>query len=177
MWYSVAMRDQRCSSTTERSALACSDCSGDARPSTLPWSGRIAALAGTCGSIACSVAMIVPLVGAVGAGAASGAAGMAGMGGSGASSGAHHTGLEEFLLRFGPEILVVSVVLVTASLATRRTLAGLVALGAGGLLYWGMYGQSSTALMYAAISVAYALWATVYWWAQSNRGAHLRRDS
>ncbi|MDA8379326.1 MAG: hypothetical protein M0020_00585, partial [Actinomycetota bacterium] len=106
--------------------------------------------------------MLLPLVGVAGAGVASGAqasggsmAGMAGMGpapaaraaaSSGAAAPRHPGGVLGFLVTIGPELLVVSILLVTVSLALRRRAAALPALVAGGLLYWGMYAQGSDAL-------------------------------
>jgi hypothetical protein len=68
------------------------------------------------------------------------------------------------LVTIGPELLVVSVLLVTVSLALRRRIAAIPALVAGALLYWGMYAQGSDALMYATIAVGYAIWAATYAW-------------
>ncbi|MBA3424274.1 MAG: hypothetical protein ACR2HO_07850 [Rubrobacteraceae bacterium] len=63
----------------------------------------------------------------------------------------------EGLLRFGPVILVVSVLLVTASVTLRRRLAALPAISGGLILYVGMYAQPNLALMYAAIVVGTVL--------------------
>ncbi|MDA8203399.1 MAG: hypothetical protein M0Z49_11700 [Chloroflexi bacterium] len=124
--------------------------------------------------------MVLPLVGVAGAGVASGAqagggsmAGMAGMGpapaeravaASGAAAPSHAGGVLGFLVTIGPELLVVSILLVTVSLALRRRVAALPAPFAGALLYWGMYAQGSDALMYATIAVGYAIWAATYAW-------------
>lgn len=105
----------------------------------------------------------------------SGRDGMAGMGSKhqdgapGASSGHHRVAKHsvakqahtpawlEILLRFGPVILVVSVLLVTASATLRRRLAALPAISGGLILYVGMYAQPNLALMYAAIVVGTVL--------------------
>lgn len=143
-----------------------------------------AGVAGTCGSLACMASMVLPLVGVAGAGVASGAragggsmAGMAGMGpapaaraaaSSGAAAPSHPGGVLGFLVTIGPELLVVSILLVTVSLALRRRAAALPALVAGGLPYWGMYAQGSDALMYATIAVGYAIWAATYAWTRQR---------
>ncbi len=143
-----------------------------------------AGFAGTCGSLACIASMVLPLVGVAGAGVASGAqasggsmAGMAGMGpapaaraaaSSGAAAPSHAGGVLGFLVTIGPELLVLSILLVTVSLALRRRAAALPALVAGALLYWGMYAQGSDALMYATIAVGYAIWAATYAWTRQR---------
>ena len=138
-----------------------------------------AGVAGTCGSLACIASMVLPLVGVGGAGVASGAraggGSMAGMGpapaaraSSGAAAPSHPGGVLGFLVTIGPELLVVSILLVTVSLALRRRAAALPALVAGALLYWGMYAQGSDALMYATIAVGYAIWAATYAWTRQR---------
>ncbi|MCA1716406.1 MAG: hypothetical protein LC781_05900 [Actinobacteria bacterium] len=57
----------------------------------------------------------------------------------------------DVVLRFGPEILIVSLLLVVVSIALRRRAAVLPAIGGGLILYIGMYAQPDMALMYAAI--------------------------
>lgn len=167
--------------STERSTLpiarAC--CTSGDRLGTVR-ARKAAGVAGTCGSLACIASMVLPLVGVAGAGVASGAqagggsmAGMAGMGpapaeravaASGAAAPSHAGGVLGFLVTIGPELLVVSILLVTVSLALRRRVAALPAPFAGALLYWGMYAQGSDALMYATIAVGYAIWAATYAW-------------
>ena len=143
-----------------------------------------AGFAGTCGSLACTASMVLPLVGVAGAGVASGArasggsmAGMAGMGpapaaraaaSSGAAAPSHLGDVLGFVVTIGPELLVVSILLVTVSLALRRRAAALPALFAGALLYWAMYAQGSDALMYATIAVGYAIWAATYAWTRQR---------
>jgi len=147
--------------------------SGDPRASGR---ARVASgVAGTCGSFACVAAMVLPLVGLAGAGAAAGAqaagGSMAGMGPATttATSGASHPGgVLGALVTYGPELLVVSVLLVAASFALRRPVAALPAVVAGALLYWGMYAQASVALMYVTIVVAYLAWVAVYAWVRTR---------
>ncbi|MDA8283543.1 MAG: hypothetical protein M0Z42_09680 [Actinomycetota bacterium] len=165
--------------STERSTspLARARCtSGDRLGTVRACSG----VAGTCGSLACMASMVLALVGVAGAGIASGArvgggsmAGMAGTGPApaaraaasrGAAAPSHPGGVLGFLVTIGPELLVVSILLVTVNLALRRRVAALPALFAGALLYWGMYAQGSDALMYATIAVGYTIWAATYAW-------------
>jgi len=68
------------------------------------------------------------------------------------------------LTEYGPGILIVSVLLVTASLAWRRALAAVPALAAGVLLYWGMYAQSSYPVMYLVLGLGFAAWIATYLW-------------
>jgi len=111
--------------------------------------------AGGLGSLACGASMVAA---AAGAGGSAAVAGMAGMSGRGAT--AH--GLLGVLLRAGPGLLIVSVLLVTAAFALRRLAAAGGALLAGAVLYGGMYGQSSPAVMYASLAVGYSAWAGLY---------------
>lgn len=156
-------------------ARACCD------PGNGPVTGRArvaAGVAGTCGSLACITSMVLPLVGLAGAGAAAGAqasgGSMAGMGPAPATTAAstassHPGGVLGVLVTIGPELLVVSALLITVSLALRRRVAAIPALAAGALLYWGMYAQASDAVMYAAIAVGYVLWAATYVWTRVRR--------
>jgi len=124
------------------------------------WAGGL----GVAGSAACAASMIGVGVGVgvgVGAGAAA-ASGMAAMSGTGPGA---PDGLLGVLLRIGPGLLVVSVLLVTAAFAlSRRRLAAVPALLAGAVLYAGMYAQPDLAVMYAGIAVGYPAWAGLYLW-------------
>lgn len=161
-------------------ARACCD------PGNGPVTGRAriaAGVAGTCGSLACIASMVLPLVGLAGAGAAAGAqasgGSMAGMGPvptststaatAASTASSHPGGVLGVLVTIGPELLVVSALLVTVSLALRRRVAAIPALAAGALLYWGMYAQASDAVMYATIAVGYVLWAGTYVWTRMRR--------
>ncbi len=105
------------------------------------------------------VAVAVGLFVAGGTAAAQG--GMAGMG-SGHQGMADVPGWLEALLSFGPVILIVSVLLVAASVTLRRRLAALPAISGGLFLYVGMYAQPNLALMYAAIVVGTVLLVVAY---------------
>jgi hypothetical protein len=61
------------------------------------------------------------------------------------------------LIRFGPEILVVSVLLLTLAAALRRRTAAVPALTGGVILYGGMYVQPSVSVMYVAMILGTAL--------------------
>jgi hypothetical protein len=78
------------------------------------------------------------------------------------------------LVRAGPWLLTISVILVTAAFAlTRRPRAAVPALLAGAVAYAGMYAQPSLAVMYVSIAVAYAAWAGLMLWvrAAARRGS------
>lgn len=127
------------------------------------WAGTL----GAAGSVACGISMILI---AAGVGASAAATGMAAMSGTGA--GAPH-GVIGVLLRVGPWLLVVSVLLVTAAFAlTRRPAAAIPALLAGAVLYVGMYRQASLSVMYASIAVGYTAWIALY--LLVRRGHHRR---
>ena len=146
-----------------------------ARSST--WKSWATGLAGLTGSLACSVTMILALLGVAGATTVAGThagGGMSSMASSSTESGrgpaasAHASGIMGFLLRFGPEILVISLLLVALAIGMRRRIAGVVALAAGALLYWAMYAQSSAARMYVAVVLAYSAWLLDYLWARRH---------
>ncbi len=63
-------------------------------------------------------------------------------------SGPSPGGLLGVLIDYGPAILVVSVLLVAASLVRRRRSTAVAAITAGALLYWGMYAQPSYPVMF-----------------------------
>ncbi|MGH7319318.1 MAG: hypothetical protein ACRELA_06790 [Candidatus Rokuibacteriota bacterium] len=65
-------------------------------------------------------------------------------------------------MRFGPEILVASLVLLATGVAVRRSAALLPAAAGGVVLYVGMYVQQSMAWMYVAIGVGMVLLALAY---------------
>jgi hypothetical protein len=86
---------------------------------------------------------------------------MAGMG-SARSAARQEPGWLHAIIRFGPEILVASLVLVALGVGVRRRGALVpVALG-GAVLYVGMYIQSSLIWMYVAIAVGTALLLIAY---------------
>ncbi|MGH3570622.1 MAG: hypothetical protein ACRDUW_02140 [Pseudonocardiaceae bacterium] len=81
-------------------------------------------------------------------------------------------GLLGALIEYGPVILIVSVLLVTASVALRRPPATVPAGAAGALLYWGMYAQPSYPVMYLSVAVGFAGWAAAYLWARAATSPH-----
>jgi hypothetical protein len=102
------------------------------------------------------------ILAAAGVGTSAAATGMAAMTGTGAQAPKGALGV---LLRIGPGLLVVSVLLVTAAFAvTRRPATALPALLAGTVLYAGMYAQPSLPVMYAAIAVGYTTWVILCLW-------------
>jgi hypothetical protein len=129
---------------------------------------RVTLAAGALGTLACVGAMLLAIAGLAGAGVS---AGMAGMGGHRERDAAAGDGLLGFLLDRGPLILVLSIAAVVSSFALRRRAAVLPALAAGGLLYWGMYGQDRVAVMYVSLALGLAVWVlTAGWAAQRPRG-------
>lgn len=124
------------------------------------------AAVGVVGALACSISMFAVPLGIVGAGIAAGAKsassmpGMPGMGNGAAPAGAtaHLPAWIGVLNRYGPEILIVSVLLVVTALALRRSVPGVVAAVIGGIvLYYGMYAQPSIAVMAGATIVGLLL--------------------
>jgi len=116
---------------------------------------------GVVGSVVCAASMIGVGVG-VGVGGAAAATGMAAMSGTGPDA---PGGLLGVLLRIGPILLVVSVLLVTAAFAlSRRRVAAIPAMLAGAVLYAGMYSQPDLTVMYTAIATGYLTWAGLYLW-------------
>lgn len=146
---------------------------GCCQPSGWPMTRRaraVAGLAGVCGSVSCVASMVLPLVGLAGAGVATGAQASGGlMPGMGPAPLSQPGGVLGFVVTIGPELLVVSVLLVTVSLALRRRAAAGPALAAGALLYWGMYGQTLGSVMYATIAMGYLIWAGTYAWTRVQR--------
>ncbi len=122
----------------------------------------LGSIVGIGGTLVCSLSMVAVAVGLfVAGGTAAAQGGMAGMG-SGHQGMADVPGWLEALLRFGPVILIVSVLLVAASVTLRRRLAALPAISGGLILYVGMYAQPNLALMYAAIVVGTVLLVVAY---------------
>lgn len=117
-------------------------------------------LLGIVGCVVCTVSMTLAAIGVAGAAATSAASGMAGMGG--ATAPAHQAAWLTFVLQYGPEILGVSVILVSISLFLKRKLAVWAGVGGGGILYWGMYLQPSIILMYGTAVVTMIIWGWAY---------------
>jgi hypothetical protein len=110
------------------------------------------------------VAAAIGLFASGGAAAAKGAgSSMAGMSGMGkGTTPSHAPGWLDLLIRFGPEILIVSILILTIAVGLRRTSAGVPALLGGLVLYVGMYAQPSLAVMYATMVVGVALLVLAY---------------
>jgi hypothetical protein len=125
---------------------------------------RLGGLSGLVGTLVCSLSMVAAPLGLIAVGGTAAAqGGMAGMGSEHHGAGA--TASPEWLdvpLRWGPEILVVSVLLIVASVALQRRWAALPAIGGGLILYIGMYVQPNLAVMYGAIVVGTALLILAY---------------
>jgi len=99
---------------------------------------------------------------AIGVFAAGGAAAakdsMSGMGSSSSSGSASPSpAWLDTLLRFGPEILIVSILLLTITVGLRRRVAVVPAVIGGGVLYVGMYVQPNLPVMYGAMVIGTAL--------------------
>lgn len=122
----------------------------------------LAGVAALVGAATCSVTMVLAVVASVGA-AAAGAGAMSGMSGTG-SSGVQQPGLLGVLVQAGPAILLASVVVMIVAVALRARIAVLPVLVAGGLLFGGMYLQSSAIVMYGAIVLGLATWLAVIVW-------------
>lgn len=118
-------------------------------------------LLGIAGTVTCTVTMVLPAIGAVGAAGAAGMSGMSGM------DDRDTPGLLGLLLDLGPYLLVASVLLVTAGVALRQPVAAVPALAAGGLLYWGMYGQPSYPVMYLSLAIGFLVWIALYLWTRA----------
>lgn len=106
------------------------------------------------------VAAAVGLFGTAGATAAH--TSMAGMGTMTSSSSARLPGWLDAIVRFGPEILVLSLLLLIAGVAVRRPSAAIPAVVGGVGLYVGMYVQNSVFWMYVAIGVGGVLLLLAY---------------
>lgn len=132
----------------------------------------VAGVVGLVGSLACIAAMVLTTFGVIGVGVSGG---MAGMGTRGAPETGTLSGILGFLLQAGPTILVISIGLITASLAIRRRIAALPALAGGGIMYWGMYGQAMIPIMDAAVVLGLLIWlATEFWTRRAGRDGDQR---
>jgi hypothetical protein len=136
----------------------------------------LAAALGLLGSLVCSAAMVMALAGLLGAGVAAGAASsgdMGGMAGTSATSSpaSHNSSLPAplmsaflFLLQAGPVILIVSIAAIALAVGVRRRVALLPVVGAGLVLYWGMYMQAARPVMYSSVVLGLATLAAAYIW-------------
>lgn len=123
---------------------------------------------GVLGGMSCAVSMVLPLVGLVGLAGAGTAAGSEAGTMAGMRSGPPPGGVLGLLTRAGPELLAVSALLVVVSVALRRRAAAPLAVIGGAVLYWGMYLQSSGAVMYATLVGGFAIWLAMWAWARSG---------
>ena len=126
-------------------------------------SGLITACCGALGiggAILCSLTMVAPALGLIAGQAARSS--MGGMSGSASAGQAQLPAWWEAIVRLGPEILVVSVLLVALAVALRRHVAALPAIAGGFILYVGMYVQPSLVVMEAATLLGIALLVLAY---------------
>jgi hypothetical protein len=128
-------------------------------------------IVGVLGTLTCMGAMLLAVIGVAGVGTSAAMAGMS-MGSQTTSS--QHPGILSFLLQTGPVILLVSVGAFALSLAIRRWVAAIPALLVGGVIYWGMYGQSRLPVMYVTMALGLLGWAVIFLWV---RGLPRRRMS
>lgn len=138
------------------SSRACSEVGGGGPLATC------CTVVGIGGSILCSLSMVAAAIGLFASGGAAAAKGagssMAGMAGTGSgATPAHSPGWLDVLIRFGPELLVVSIIILTIAVALRRPMASVPALLGGVILYVGMYAQPSLLWMYASMAFGTAL--------------------
>lgn len=135
-------------------------------------------IVGVLGTLACISAMVLAAIGIAGVGASAVGAGasMAGMstGSQGQATSGQATSILAFLLQAGPTILPVSIGAFTLSLAIRQWAAAIPVLLAGGVIYWGMYGQQRLTVMYVTMVLGLLGWAAVFLWV---RGLPQRRAS
>lgn len=135
-------------------------------------------IVGVLGTLACIGAMVLAVIGVAGVGASAVGAGasMAGMstGSQGQATSGQATSILAFLLQAGPTILPVSIGAFTLSLAIRQWATAIPVLLAGGVIYWGMYGQRNLSVMYVTIVLGLFCWAAVFFWV---RGLPRRRVS
>ncbi len=123
---------------------------------------------GMLGTLACMGAMLLAVIGVAGVGASAVGAqtSMAGMstGAQGQATGGQPISILALLLQAGPVILLVSIGAFSLSLATRRWVAAIPSLLVGGVIYWGMYGQSRLPVMYVTMALGLLGWAVIFLW-------------
>lgn len=116
---------------------------------------------GLLGGGLCSAAMTIAALGLAGAGAA-GVGGAAGKDsrGSMAEPASPIDAATQFLILWGPVILVGSIILVAlyAAAVRRSPWPVLVAVIAGAVLYWGMYLQPALGVMFGAMAAGLMAW-------------------
>ena len=124
-------------------------------------------IVGMLGTLTCVGAIVLAAIGIAGGGASAGMTAMGAMTSSGHAIGGQSLDILALLLRTGPLILLVSIAAITLSLALRRWVTAIPALLAGGIIYWGMYGQPNLSVMYITIGVGLSSWAAVFLWVRS----------
>jgi hypothetical protein len=124
------------------------------------WLTACCGAVGIGGSILCSLTMVAPALGLIAMQTARPS--MAGMSGPASAGDAQLPAWWETIVRLGPEILVVSVLLVAITAALGRRLAALPATAGGVILYLGMYAQPNVVLMEAATAPGLALLVLAY---------------
>ena len=118
----------------------------------------LAATVGVGGSALCSFGMVAAAVGLFAtAGARAAHTSMAGMGTATSPGSSGLPAWLDAIVRFGPEILMASLLLVVAGVALRRRGAAVPAVVGGVVLYVGMYVQNNLFVMYVAIGVGSVL--------------------
>lgn len=124
---------------------------------------KVTGALGLIGCVVCLVSMTLAAVGVIGTAAAGSMSGMSmSMSRMGSSSKPAASGFLNMLLKFGPEILIVSIVLVTLSLLLRRNLFALLSVVVGAVVYWSMYMQASTMVMVIVTLLGFVAWGLLY---------------
>lgn len=124
-------------------------------------------VAGIGGSLVCSLSMVGTAIGIFATGGTTAAkvtsSSMAGMSGTGKGAVPSSTpAWLDVLIRFGPEILVTAIIILTIAVALRRSVAAAPALFGGAILYFGMYAQPDLAWMYASMVAGTGLLVLAY---------------
>ncbi|KYP79929.1 hypothetical protein [Ferroacidibacillus organovorans] len=123
---------------------------------------RMSGILGIVGCIVCMGSMILAAIGVAGA-VVSGSMSAMSMSGMGMNSmSGSSPGWLETILKFGPVILVVSVLLVTVSIGIRRRRFIIPALVGGVIMYLGMYMTINIPLMVISTVVGFVLWGVLY---------------
>lgn len=124
---------------------------------------RMSGIPGIVGCIVCMGSMILAAVGVAGT-VVSGSMSAMSMTGMGMNnmSGMSSPGWLETILKFGPAILIVSVLLVTLSIGIRRRAFIIQALMGGAIMYLGMYMTTNITLMIIATIVGFVVWGVLY---------------
>ena len=126
------------------------------------FSSRISGVFGILGCIVCMGSMILAAVGVAGA-VVSGSMSAMSMSDMGMNSmSGSSPGWLEPILRFGPVILIVSVLLVTLSIGIRRRGFIIPSLVGGVIMYLGMFMTTNIPLMVSSTAVGFVLWGVLY---------------